>query len=171
MKVLSAVLWLSSCLCAAQASSEKNSESSQLPESPSAILRLAHSSSSSAETSQVAFANPPQPGTGKYRLNMPYWTVMGVMVAGTIADVETTVSKLHECKGAQEFNSFLYGKRPGRGRMYGINVPIVVTVGWLSAKWKRDRTAVDGHFVWAILPSVIGGVHGIAAFHNASIRC
>jgi len=167
------VVLLASTCCFAQSTKQSSSTltaSAALPDAPStsAAIRTAEAST---RITKMELANREQT-TGKYKLNSKYWAVIGLMAVGTIADVETTAAKVHECSGAKEVNSWLYGSRPTRGRMYGINIPIMVGTAWLAAIGKRDKK--DGgqwHSAWPILAYTLTGVHGLAAVHNAGVRC
>jgi hypothetical protein len=130
------------------------------------------SSSSSFTSQQQLLVSPSKKMDRKYSIKtVPFAIAVGVMIAGTVADVETTAAALERCKNSHEVNSWLYGRRPSRGRMYGINVPIMAAVTWIAAKNKQDKRAGDFHAMWPITLLVTGGVHGFAAAHNASVRC
>jgi hypothetical protein len=147
------------------------------PDAPSAVKQrqLAAATTpltSSSKSEQQQFVSTPKKVDSKYSIKtLPFALAIGVMAAGTVADVETTVGALNRCKNSHEVNSWIYGKRPTRGRMYAINLPIMAAVTWLAAKNKQDKKAGDFHAMWPITPLITGGVHAIAAAHNAGVQC
>jgi hypothetical protein len=87
-----------------------------------------------------------------------------LLMASTIADIETTNAcvKANTCTEGNP----LWGKKPSRGLMYGVALPIDATVIFLYAREKKQGRGF-GAFIsmWCLTMA-----HTYAAAHNAAIR-
>jgi len=148
------------------------------PDAPSAtrqkqqLAAAGNPTTSSAAQQRFTVVSTPNRLDRKYSIKTwQYGVAVAVMAAGTVADMETTVRGLERCKNGHEVNSWLYGRRPSRARLYGINIPIMAGVAWVAAKTKQDKKSGDFHAMWPVPMLITAGVHGMVAAHNANIRC
>jgi len=109
-----------------------------------------------------------------------FWTAVGFQVSGVVRDVESTHRVLRDCAGCYEANSWLYGKRPSRHRMYLTHVGIVGGMGLLSYKTKQGLREIapdnagyaarQGWWLWTIPQAIMGTAHHIAANGNNDLH-
>jgi hypothetical protein len=80
-------------------------------------------------------------------------------------DIESTVHAQADPEAA-EVNSWIYGERPGRVRMYTVNVPVTAGLAALAYSWKMKYSHGARPWVWRVplLASAVG--HGVAAIAN-----
>jgi hypothetical protein len=96
-----------------------------------------------------------------------FWIAAAVIVAASALDVESTVYWQKACPTCREVNSWLYGKRPSRKRMY-------LTLGAISAAeiagmwWVKRDDQQQGTKVWLVVPIAHTAGHGGAAWYNYS---
>ncbi len=93
-------------------------------------------------------------------LSKTFIAAAAVATAATIADVETTAHCLH-MSSCIEGNS-IYGRRPSRGQLYAINLPVTGVAVLLAYGLKatgREKT------YWIPL-APIATIRGYAAVHN-----
>ena len=90
-----------------------------------------------------------------------FWFAAALIVAASVADVESTVHWVKACPSCREMNSWIYGKRPTRRRMY-------LTLGALTAAeiWGMWYVKRDGGKAWTVIPVAHVGGHGGAAVYN-----
>jgi hypothetical protein len=88
----------------------------------------------------------------------------GLLIASTVADVETTNSCInaHTCSEGNP----LYGKNPSRALMYGVSMPINAGVIFFYATEKRRGRGFPGFIsMWCLTM-----LHTSVAAHNAALR-
>ena len=97
--------------------------------------------------------------------NKKFWFAAATMVVTSILDVESTKYAFNRCPECRELNSWLYGKRPTRKRMYLTLMPI--TAAEIGAMWyvKRDDDLQQTK-AWIVVPIVHNAAHGGAAIWN-----
>ena len=94
-----------------------------------------------------------------------FWFATALIVAASVADVESTVYWQKQCPTCKEMNSWIYGKRPTRKRMY-------LTLGAITAAeiagmwWVKKDDDKQGTKVWMVIPVAHVGGHGGAAAYN-----
>ena len=114
----------------------------------------------------LLFSTPTLSQTKKKRVaDKKFWIAAAVIVAASALDVESTVYWQKACPTCREVNSWLYGKRPSRKRMY-------LTLGAISAAeiagmwWVKRDDMKHGTRVWPIIPIAHTAGHGGAAWYN-----
>ena len=94
-----------------------------------------------------------------------FWIAAAVIVAASALDVESTVYWQKQCPSCREMNSWLFGKRPTRRRMY-------LTLGAITAAeiagmwWVKKDDMAQGTKVWLVVPIAHTVGHGGAAWYN-----
>ncbi len=90
--------------------------------------------------------------------------VMAAAVA-TVVDVESTVRAQRDPE-AVEVNSWIYGRRPTRARMYGVNLPLAAGFAYLTYDLKKRSCPSSNSSAWRapLLLLTIG--HAAAATIN-----
>jgi hypothetical protein len=83
----------------------------------------------------------------------------------TFVDIESTVHAQRDPE-AVEVNSWVYGERPQRSRMYGINIPITTYLTCLAYSWKKSYSRGPTPWVWRTPLIALGIGHGVAAVLN-----
>ena len=91
-----------------------------------------------------------------------FWFSAAVMVAVSVLDIESTKHAMNRDPNARELNSWLYGKRPTRKKMYGILLPVTAAEIWAMWFVKKDAD----NKAWVVIPVVHTGAHGFAAGWN-----
>jgi hypothetical protein len=83
----------------------------------------------------------------------------------TLMDIESTVHAQHDSE-AVEFNSWLYGERPGRVHMYAVNIPVTATMIRLAYSWKGQYSQRPMRWAWRVPLMALAIGHGTAAIAN-----
>jgi hypothetical protein len=83
----------------------------------------------------------------------------------TVTDIESTVQAQHDPQAA-EVNSWIYGERPGRARMYAVNLPVNATLTRLAYTWKEQYSHGPKPWVWRIPLIAVAVGHAAAALAN-----
>jgi|SRR5580704_17114485 hypothetical protein len=98
-----------------------------------------------------------------------FWVLAGFEVGATVADFETTQWAQRVRPDGGELNP-LYGKHPGRARMYGIGVSItgVQILMQFKSKQKAQASGKSGK-AWIVGALLNTGVHTFLAVHNGQI--
>ena len=96
-----------------------------------------------------------------------FWGAVVVMIAASIADAESTVHWMKVCPTCRELNSWLYGRRPTRKRMYLTLLPIAAAEIW-GMWWVKRDDMKQGTKVWMVIPIAHTAGHGGAAAYNYS---
>ncbi len=89
----------------------------------------------------------------------------GFALAATVADIESTKYAQRD-PDAAEVNSWIYGERPQRSLMYGINVPVTAAFTWLAYYWKRRYARGPTAWLWRAPLIAVSIGHGAAAMAN-----
>lgn len=89
-----------------------------------------------------------------------FWFAVGLAVAATVADVETTAHcvKLHACIEGNP----LYDPRPSRAKMYAIGAPVTGVSAFFAYYMKHERF----DRTWWIPLAPVTAVHGYATIRN-----
>ncbi len=83
----------------------------------------------------------------------------------TFVDIESTVRAQLDPE-AEEVNSWIYGERPGRGRMYGVNLLVTFGLTALSHTLRKDYPQGKNCSAWQVpLVALVVG-HSAAAIAN-----
>jgi hypothetical protein len=134
-----------------------------LPDAPSAMASPAPAPVVAVRPAAVTTEVRP-----KHRVATPEFLVWAVTAnAATIADIESTMWALKNCRTCRETNP-IYGRNPSRAKMYAINAPINMASLWLSKYLKTHTCSASGTVCWAWrIPFVTLSIaHGAAAAHN-----
>ena len=92
--------------------------------------------------------------------------LLGTAARALVLDIESTKYAQHDPEAA-EVNSWIYGERPSRSRMYAVSVPVTVALAaW--AGYLKSRSSVDAKNGWAWRLPLWGLSlgHGVAAAAN-----
>ena len=94
-----------------------------------------------------------------------FWFAAATMVATSMLDIESTQRAFNRCPECRELNSWLFGKRPTRRRMYLTLMPITAAevVGMYFVK-KDDLK--NNTKAWIVVPIAHNAGHGGAAIYN-----
>ncbi len=95
-----------------------------------------------------------------------FWLAVGVVAAATVADIETTRRGIE--RGAVEANP-LFGRRPGRPRLYLQSGAMTAGVVVLSYYLKRGSPERVPRGVWLVPVGAAATTHGIAAWRNTHV--
>ncbi len=92
------------------------------------------------------------------------------MLAGEIADNETSIAAMRRNQHASETNA-LYGRHPGRLRMYGIGTALTgaLFLASVAAKQQAIRQSRPDDKIWLIPVVVHNAARGVVAWHNSRI--
>lgn len=103
---------------------------------------------------------------GKRRSPKEFVLLLGAAAAATILDIESTIYAQHDPE-AVEFNSWIYGERPSRARMYAVSIPVIMALASYAGHLKESvpRDAKNGWLWRAPLWGLSLG-HGVAAAAN-----
>ncbi len=82
----------------------------------------------------------------------------------TFVDIESTVHAQRDPE-AVEVNSWIYGERPERARMYAINIPVTGALACLAYSWKT-RYSRSSRWAWCVPLIALGIGHSTAAIFN-----
>jgi hypothetical protein len=87
--------------------------------------------------------------TAKIKARMPdeFGLLMGAAAMALVLDVESTKFAQRDPEAA-EFNSWIYGERPSRSRMYAVSVPVTIGLAAWAAYLKATLTD-DAKNRWA----------------------
>jgi hypothetical protein len=83
----------------------------------------------------------------------------------TVMDIESTVHAQRDPEAA-EFNSWIYGERPGRPLMYAINLPVTATLTRLAYTLKKQYSGGPSQWAWSVPLMAMAVGHGAAAIAN-----
>jgi hypothetical protein len=98
-----------------------------------------------------------------------FWVLAGLQVGATFADFETTQWAQRVRPDGSELNP-LYGRHPGRPRMYSIGMSLTALQIFVQYK-SRTRAHETGKLkkAWIVGALVNTGVHTFLAVHNGQI--
>ena len=94
-----------------------------------------------------------------------FWFAAVTMVAASALDIESTNRAFRRCPTCTEMNSWLFGKRPTRRRMYFTLMPITAAE-ILGMYYVRKDDLKQGTKAWIVIPIVHNAAHGGAAIWN-----
>lgn len=83
----------------------------------------------------------------------------------TVMDVESTVRAQRDPE-AVEVNSWIYGERPSRARMYGVNLPLAAGFAYLAYNLKRSSSPSSHSSAWRAPLLLLSAGHAAAALAN-----
>ena len=96
-----------------------------------------------------------------------FWIATAVIVAASALDVESTMHWQRACPACREMNSWLYGKRPSRKRMY-LTLGAITGLEVWGMWWVKRDDMKQGTKVWVVIPVLHAGAHSGAAAYNYS---
>jgi hypothetical protein len=82
-----------------------------------------------------------------------------------VLDVESTVHAQRDPE-AVEVNSWIYGERPSRHRMYGISLPVTIGFAYLGHRLKKMYPSGPNSWAWRAPLTALTLGHGAAAIAN-----
>ncbi len=82
----------------------------------------------------------------------------------TAMDIESTVRAQRDPEAA-EVNAWIYGERPSRARMYGVNAPLTAAFAYLAYHWRKTRPG-GSRWVWRTPLVALSVGHAAAAAAN-----
>jgi len=152
-------LLLISVPAGAQVLAQQGPSASGLPNKPETKAPIA-----SAILEQNYASLPPRKVADK-----KFWVLAGLEVGATVADFETTQWAQRVRPDGGELNP-LYGRHPGRARMYGIGVSItsLQILMQFRSKQKAQARGKSGK-AWIVGALLNTGVHTFLAVHNGQI--
>ena len=78
-----------------------------------------------------------------------FWALSTLSTLAVVGDAETSARVYAKCAGCYEVNSWLYGRRPGRARLYGEMLPIQAATIYVAYQLqKRCRRGVWCGVLW-----------------------
>ncbi len=83
----------------------------------------------------------------------------------TVIDVESTIRAQRDPE-AVEVNSWIYGERPSRARMYGLNLPLAAGMAYLAYDLKKSSTPRPNSQAWRAPLLLLAAGHAAAAVAN-----
>jgi hypothetical protein len=92
--------------------------------------------------------------------------LLGTAAMALLLDIESTKYAQHDPEAA-EVNSWIYGERPSRSRMYAVSIPVTVALAaW--AGYLKSSSSADAKNGWAWRLPLWGLTlgHGVAAAAN-----
>src|ERR1035438_541855 len=95
-----------------------------------------------------------------------FTVLLGTATIAPVLDIESTKYAQHDPEAA-EVNSWIYGERPSRSRMYAVSIPVTLALAaW--AGYLKSRSSVDAKNGWAWRLPLWGLTlgHGAAAAAN-----
>ncbi len=92
------------------------------------------------------------------------------MLAGEIADNETTMAVLRRNRGAHELNPF-YGAHPSRLRMYSIGTALtgLMFITSVAVRERSIRRGQPDSKIWLAPVFIHDAARGLAAWHNSTV--
>ena len=98
--------------------------------------------------------------------------LLGTAAMALVLDIESTKYAQHDPEAA-EVNSWIYGERPSRSRMYAVSIPVTLALaawaGYLKATLSKDaknRTNAKNGWAWRLPLLALSLGHGTAAAAN-----
>ncbi len=101
----------------------------------------------------------------KNHANREFLLLTLVASLATYLDVESTAFAQRDPQ-AVEVNSWLYGERPQRKLMYGVNVPLTAALTVFAYHWKSSRSQRRRHWTWRVPLITLAVGHAGAAVWN-----
>jgi hypothetical protein len=96
----------------------------------------------------------------------PFAALLGTAAAALVLDIESTKYAQRDPE-ASEFNSWIYGERPSRSRMYAVSIPVTIGLAAWSAHLRSASCAdAKSRWAWQFPLWALSVGHGIAAAAN-----
>ena len=100
------------------------------------------------------------------RMPDEFAVLLGTAAMALVLDIESTKYAQHD-PDAAEVNSWIYGERPSRGRMYAVSVPVTLAVAAFAGYLKVSLSAdAKNNWAWRIPLWGLSIGHGVAAAAN-----
>lgn len=96
---------------------------------------------------------------------MEFPLLAAAAAVATVMDVESTVRAQRDPE-AVEVNSWVYGERPTRSRMYGVNLPLAAGLTYLAYRLKTRSAAGSNAWGWKTPLLLLSAGHAAAAVAN-----
>jgi hypothetical protein len=101
---------------------------------------------------------PPMPGE--------FAVLLGTAAMALVLDIESTKYAQHDPEAA-EVNSWIYGERPSRSRMYAVSVPVTLALAAYAGYLKATvSTEAKNRWAWRLPLWGLSLGHGVAAAAN-----
>ena len=97
-----------------------------------------------------------------------FWASVVLMAAATIASAESAARAVERCAPGCEVRNPLFGKRPNRGRIYGVLLPVLGVSIWGTYELKAMESEYNGK-LWQFPVWLHTGVNGLVAWKSATI--
>ncbi len=111
---------------------------------------------------------PSQRGPSQKKMRMPdeFAVLLGTAAMALVLDVESTKYAQRDPEAA-EVNSWIYGERPSRSRMYAVSIPVTLALASFAGYLKASRSE-DGKSgsVWKVPLWGLSVGHAVAAAAN-----
>jgi hypothetical protein len=92
--------------------------------------------------------------------------LLATTAMATMLDIESTKYAQHDPEAA-EVNSWVYGERPSRSRMYAVSVPVTLALAAFAGYLKVNLSAgAKNRWVWQLPLWGLSIGHGVAAAAN-----
>jgi hypothetical protein len=92
--------------------------------------------------------------------------LMGTAVMAMVLDIESTKYAQHDPETA-EVNSWIYGERPSRSRMYAVSIAVTVALAAYAGYLKsRSSVGAKNRWAWRVPLWGLSLGHGAAAAAN-----
>jgi hypothetical protein len=102
----------------------------------------------------------------KARTRGEFAVLLATTAMATMLDIESTKYAQHDPEAA-EVNSWIYGERPSRSRMYAVSVPVTLVLAAFAGYLKENLSAdVKNRWAWQLPLWGLCIGHGIAAAAN-----
>lgn len=107
-----------------------------------------------------------EPNQMKPTMPDEFAVLLGTAAMALVLDIESTKYAQHDPEAA-EVNSWIYGERPSRSRMYAVSVPVTLALAAFAGYLKASLSA-DAKNGWAWRLPLWGLTlgHGVAAAAN-----
>jgi hypothetical protein len=102
----------------------------------------------------------------KARTPNEFAVLLGTAAMALVLDIEST-KYAQLAPEAAEVNSWIFGERPSRGRMYAVSVPVTVALAaWAGRLKLRSSVEAKNGWVWRLPLWGLTLGHGVAAAAN-----
>jgi len=91
--------------------------------------------------------------------------LLGTAAMALVLDVESTKYAQRDPEAA-EVNSWVYGERPSRSRMYAVSIPVTVALAAYAGYLKASRSEDGSGPVWKVPLWGLSVGHAVAAAAN-----
>lgn len=102
----------------------------------------------------------------KARTRSEFALLLTTTAMATMLDIESTKYAQHDPEAA-EVNSWIYGERPSRRRMYAVSVPVTLVLAAFAGYLKENLSAdAKNRWAWQLPLWGLSIGHGVAAAAN-----